>query len=661
MADSLYDILKSHLQTTTTTTVSNASTSTPSPEISKYLSRLVSLRLSDLTTTEPQSLAQSAQSNLVSIQALSSRSHRTTTTSSDHLSTLRSSLPALSSSVDALRQAIPDLDASAVAFASSYSNRSSKDDGTTGGGNTLLNLRRESALLARQADKAQDILELPSLLSAAIASASASSNAANSNNATSSTSGAGGANYTQALDLFAHIKRLEILYPDSQLVKSVLVDAEVAMKDMTTNLIANLRSQNIRLAAAIRMIGWLRRVAPELGTVGTGETAGDATASSQSSRRTQQFKTTMQTGPQLSSLSSSTSTSTPFQQGEGHFGALFLCARLATFLSMTEALSPLRDLADQETQARKADSHSRTNRPRQNTPGPAAGSGPPHPEPTTHKPSSSGGGSYNALLAGQQTERYLKRYIEIFREQSFSTISMYRNIFPDDEQGDGQGSESKDQDIDSNNSSSLSLSLSLPPALQSFPLHLVDIFMATLKQYLPNVTDPAARESLLMQVLYTANSLGRLGADFSLMIAMLDEDEDEDDEVEIETQTQTGTVTEAETTGAERRAAEGGSDGESNGQDGGLRQQQQARDDDDDDDDNNNNYNNYNGEVEDEDRKEETEKEPQLQPQQQQQLPEPEWISVIKKHRVQAARLEALAAGQDRDVQRRESSDIAVR
>jgi hypothetical protein len=327
---------------------------------------------------------------------------------------------------------------------------------------------------------------------------------------------------------------------------------------------------------------------------------------------------------------------------------------------MTEALSPLRDLADQETQARKADSHSRTNRPRQNTPGPAAGSGPPHPEPTTHKPSSSGGGSYNALLAGQQTERYLKRYIEIFREQSFSTISMYRNIFPDDEQGDGQGSESKDQDIDSNNSSSLSLSLSLPPALQSFPLHLVDIFMATLKQYLPNVTDPAARESLLMQVLYTANSLGRLGADFSLMIAMLDEDEDEDDEVEIETQTQTGTVTEAETTGAERRAAEGGSDGESNGQDGGLRQQQQARDDDDDDD-NNNNYNNYNGEVEDEDRKEETEKEPQLQPQQQQQLPEPEWISVIKKHRVQAARLEALAAGQDRDVQRRESSDIAVR
>jgi len=41
--------------------------------------------------------------------------------------------------------------------------------------------------------------------------------------------------------------------------------------------------------------------------------------------------------------------------------------------------------------------------------------------------------------------------------------------------------------------------------------------------------------------------------------------------------------------------------------------------------------------------------------------PEPEWISVIKKHRVQAARLEAMAAGQDRAAQRPAPTDIAVR
>ena len=137
-----------------------------------------------------------------------------------------------------------------------------------------------------------------------------------------------------------------------------------------------------------------------------------------------------------------------------------------------------------------------------------------------------------------------------------------------------------------------------------------------------------------MQVLYTANSLGRLGADFSLMIAMLDEDD-------VEDEAETGTV--AEATGSEQRA-EGDVDGESKGQDG--QDQQKARDD--------------NSEVEDgkEETEKEKEKEPQPQPQRQQ-LPEPEWISVIKKHRVQAARLEALAAGQDRVVQRRGASDIA--
>ncbi|KAJ5029902.1 hypothetical protein J3E72DRAFT_294193 [Bipolaris maydis] len=46
----------------------------------------------------------------------------------------------------------------------------------------------------------------------------------------------------------------------------------------------------------------------------------------------------------------------------------------------------------------------------------------------------------------------------------------------------------------------------------------------TLRDYLPNVQDRSARDSLLTQVLYCAGSLGRLGADFSVMIALLEED-----------------------------------------------------------------------------------------------------------------------------------------
>jgi len=69
------------------------------------------------------------------------------------------------------------------------------------------------ALLTRQADMAQDILDLPNLLSAAIASAS--------NVGAAATCGSG-ANYPQAPDLFAHIKRLQIVYLDSRLVKAAV-------------------------------------------------------------------------------------------------------------------------------------------------------------------------------------------------------------------------------------------------------------------------------------------------------------------------------------------------------------------------------------------------------------------------------------------------------
>ncbi|KIW46586.1 uncharacterized protein PV06_02251 [Exophiala oligosperma] len=623
MADPLYELLRPHIPTTSPTATNSP---TSNPEISRYLSRLVSLRLNDLTTTEPQSLAQSAQSNLVSIQALSSRSHRTTTTSSDQLSTLRTSLPTLTSSVDALKGEIPELDSSAVKFATLYTR--SKDE-TAGVNNALLTRRRESALLARQADKAQDILELPSLLSAAIASASGNANATSTSGGGG---GGGGANYTQALDLFAHIKRLQILYPESELVKGVVADAQVAMKDMTSNLIASLRTQNIRLAAAIRMIGWLRRVAPELNTSNLQRTHPSSSSFSSRGPGTTQFSSSMSSSHQPQSTNTATS------QDEGHFGALFLCARLATFLGMTEALAPLRELADQETRARKlantSTSASATTR--------AAAS---RPDLKTRKSSNSGGGSYNPL-AGQQTERYLKRYIEIFREQSFATMSMYRNVFPEDEGGVGGGGGDENTKTPSpTDKDSRSLSLSLPPALQSFPLHLVEIFMSTLKEYLPNITDPAVRESLLMQVLYAANSLGRLGADFSLMIATLYEDEDEYDEEEDEDEEvehkQEENVNVSPVTGDEEEDKERSD----------LPHDSKTKDDDP----------QHEEEESDEnpnqtDTKEEGKSSVPPPP------PEPEWIAVIKKHRVQAARLEALAAGQDRVVvQRRESSDVAVR
>jgi len=94
----------------------------------------------------------------------------------------------------------------------------------------------------------------------------------------------------------------------------------------------------------------------------------------------------------------------------------------------------------------------------------------------------------------------------------------------------------------------------------------------TLKEYLPNVTDRAARDSLMTQVLYCAGSLGRLGGDFSMMLALLEDELRE---------------------GEENVIGEGDDDAESE-----VQEEQKA-----------------------------------------------EWVEVMKKHRIQASRLELLASG----------------
>lgn len=307
-------------------------------------------------------------------------------------------------------------------------------------------------LLSRNIDRVSDILELPSLLSSAISSSSAAPTQATTT--TSSASSATNASYASALDLHAHIKRLHALYPNSQLISSLSAQAEQEMKTMTTNLISSLQSSGIKLAGAMRTIGWLRRVAPEL----------DESWSTKQSR---------------------------IGSGEGSLGALFLVCRLACLENMLSALDPLRDLADQETEQREK--------------GAAAGVG-------------AGGW-------GQQTERYLKRYIEIFREQSFAIISMYKSIFPSalpaPAPDDAPTPAPAVQPVAANQNSLLQ---PIPSALATFPLHLVEMLFDTLRTYLPNIQDRSSRDSLLTQVLYCAGSLGRLGGDFSMMIALLEED-----------------------------------------------------------------------------------------------------------------------------------------
>ncbi|KAK0367328.1 hypothetical protein LTR02_002310 [Friedmanniomyces endolithicus] len=468
MAD-LYELLAPNFDLRDSSTITSSSSIPPpsanDPHTSSYLNRLATLSLPDLSSTEPASLLHAAQSHLRNLQALSKRSHRAVIASSTHLANLSTLLPLLGTQARHLRDQVPALETSASEFAQKY-DRSTE--------NAVLDRRKRALLLHRNVDRVADVLELPSLLSSTVVAAQAPT-------ATGSASSTQTTSYASALDLHAHIKRLHTLYPQSELVGGISTQAEAEVQNLTSILIASLQNPSLKLAAAIRTVGWLRRVAPDLAEDGD----------------------TTNIKPAITSIRSLSLSSTTNAAADGAIGTLFLICRLRNLNNTLAALDPLRELADQESARRKRQTANGVSKPKQ---------------PATSQPLGS--------AIGSQSERYLKRYVEIFREQSFGVV------------------------------------------IATFALHLVDMLTDTLREYTPNLSDKTARESLLTQVLYCAGSLGRLGADFGMMLAILEEE---------------------------------------------LMMDDQSTDDDDDG-------------VRD------TEE-------------DPEWVQVMKKHRVQASRLEVLARG----------------
>ncbi|KIW09029.1 uncharacterized protein PV09_00922 [Verruconis gallopava] len=452
MGDPLYELLTPYFDALDTPARPLAT----DPTTTKYLNHLTNLSLSDLVTTESATLSQQSHTTLRSLQSLSKRSYKSIISSATHLSNLNASLPQLLKSTQELRDAGPEVEASAAKFSDKYRRTKETD-------NDVLAKRRKALLLLNNCDRILNILDLSTLLSTAISSASQPG-------ATS-----GSVNYASALDLHAHIKRLATLYPHSPLVSSIVRQSEQEMRHLTTNLIISLQAQNVKLASAMRTIGWLRRVAPELDD----NVQFDQQPSSKMSMKNY------------------------FGNTDGALGAVLLICRLKNMIHMLDALEPLRELADHETKDRLE----------------------------ANKKKSTVGVQPNMAILGQQTERYLKRYIEIFREQSFAIVSMYKSIFPSALPAPGSEGTNHSPENKKDTTTSDHLLLPLPSPLATFPPHLVDMLFETLREYLPNVQDRQSRDSLLTQVLYCAGSLGRLGGDFSMMLAFL-EDGDNDNEEE---------------------------------------------------------------------------------------------------------------------------------
>lgn len=357
-----------------------------------YLAHLAGQPVDALQSSEPQQLAQASHSLLLSVQALSKRSHKPVVGSAASHASLSRTLPALARRAAELSHAVPRLDSEAEQFSTTFSKA---------GDSKLLARRKQALRLLHNSERLVDVMELPPLLSSSV--------------------NASPVNYSSTLDLYAHVRRLASLYPDSALVSSVLGEADAAIRLMAADLVTTLKAPSLKLAAALRTVGWLKRIVPDL----------------------------------VSGV-----------PAEDVLPALFLVCRLATFVSTLGALDPLRDLADEE-------------RMRQSK-------------------------SFQAWSGGQQTERYLKRYIEVFREHSFTTISVFKSV---------NATFTSPATLDNEPLRPL------PSALSSLPLHLVEMLLETIRMYLPTVKDQASRESILTQVLYCAGSLGRLGADFGMLLA----------------------------------------------------------------------------------------------------------------------------------------------
>lgn len=359
-----------------------------------YLERLAEQSIDTLQVSEPQLLSQNSQTLLRSVQSLSKKSQKHMVESAIGHSSLKGTIPSLAVKTRELSHAVPRLDTEVEKFSSAFSKS---------GENQAIEPRRQTLRLLQNSERLVDLMELPPLLLSAV--------------------NASPLGYSSTLDLYSHIKRLDSLYPDSNLVSSILSEADEAIRKLALDLVTSLKAPNVKLAGALRTVTWLKRMIPDLVT---GLPADDS------------------------------------------LQATFLICRLSNLLSTLEALDPLRQLADDE-------------RLRQDKAG-------------------------QAWSGGQQTERYLKRYIEVFREHSFNIISIAKNI------GDSCPDEAP------NEPDSLSIQ---PSALATFPTQLIEMLLSTLREYLPTVKDQTSRESILTQVLYCAGSLGRLGADFSMLLSTI--------------------------------------------------------------------------------------------------------------------------------------------
>ncbi|KAK9449106.1 oligomeric Golgi complex subunit 8 [Limtongia smithiae] len=100
-------------------------------------------------------------------------------------------------------------------------------------------------------------------------------------------------------------------------------------------------------------------------------------------------------------------------------------------------------------------------------------------------------------------EKYLKRYIELFREFVFAAVVGFRSIFPKEH-----------ADIDDTSTVDPGEQL-----LSSFIYNAIATLRATFAAVIPTIPDKSTYESLYLQIIYSSQSLARVGGEFWSLLA----------------------------------------------------------------------------------------------------------------------------------------------
>ncbi|KAI0317249.1 Dor1-domain-containing protein [Amylostereum chailletii] len=102
--------------------------------------------------------------------------------------------------------------------------------------------------------------------------------------------------------------------------------------------------------------------------------------------------------------------------------------------------------------------------------------------------------------------RYMKKYIDVWREGVHDVVTQYTTIF---------------LDRPSTSTSPSGTPSTLSALLPTFTTHLLSRLLDALREALPHIPDPTALTSLLTQLTYCATSFARVGLDFRLLLPPL--------------------------------------------------------------------------------------------------------------------------------------------